>query len=432
MNLKLTALRERLRSSLWFLPAACAAGAFILAESAVRIDRTLDGDRSNWFLFGGGVESARAVVSTIATSMLTFTGLVFSVTMLVLQLASNQLSPRVMRTFLRDRANQLVLGVFVATFLYSLLVLRRVTNEPEAEPFVPALSVWLALLLVLLSLATFIYYIDHVAQSIKPVAVMQRVTSETTDAIRRLYPDSIGESVEEPRPVLSVPVSAVVLSMRSGVVTGVDEDRIIAAARETGCVVGLRACVGDFVREGAALFEIRGEWDGTGEASLQESVSFGPERTMEQDAAFGIRQLVDIADRALSPGVNDPTTAVQVIDHIHEILGHLVSRSIPGATREVDGSVVAILPRPGWDDYVALSCDEIRRAGRGQMQIQRRMRAMLVDLLTVAPPGRRGALEEQLALLDADLGDGFADVEAARATTPSAQGHGPIGVGGTE
>ncbi len=159
MKLKLTVLSEYLRSSLWFIPAVCVGTAFALAELALRIDRALDQDGKNWFLFGGGTDSARAVTSTVATSMLTFTGLVFSVTMLVLQLASSQLSPRVMRTFLRDRANQLVLGIFVATFVYALLVLRRITNGGSGDPFVPALSVWLALVLVLLSIGLFIYYI---------------------------------------------------------------------------------------------------------------------------------------------------------------------------------------------------------------------------------------------------------------------------------
>lgn len=425
MKLRIAMLREQVRSSLWFLPTVCVALAFVIAEIALRIDDTMDQDGSNWFLFGGGTDSARAVVSTIATSMLTFTGLVFSVTMLVLQLAGSQLSPRVMRTFLRDRANQLVLGIFVATFVYALLVLRRITSLANGDPFVPALSVWLALMLVLVCIALFIFYIHHMAQAIRPVAVMGRVASETRDAIARLYPAGIGEPVDEPIAEVQWPVVAVVLAPGSGILTGIDEDGLLDVARQSNCVLHLRACIGDFVREGAPLITVRGEWDGSAEERLQHSVSLGIERTMHQDAAFGLRQLVDIADRALSPGLNDPSTAVQAIDFLHDLLGRLATRSIPSPVRRIDDRVAVILPRPGWPDFVALACDEIRRAGRGQVQVQRRMRDMLEDLLEIVPAARRPPLHEQLALLDAHLADEFLEAERRRASVPSAQGHGP-------
>ncbi len=426
MKLRIARTRRDLRSSLWFIPSLCVAGAFVLAEAALRIDRRLDPEGADWFLFGGGIESARQVVDTIATSMLTFTGLVFTVTMLVLQLASNQLSPRVMRTFLRDRGNQTVLGVFIGTFVYALLVLRRITTAADGEPFVPALSVWLALVLVLLCIGLFVYYIHHIAQSIRPVAVMERVAAETRHALDQLYPAGVGESTDPEAQSVTPAATAVVVSPGpSGLLTGVDEERIVRAARDAGCVIELRACVGDFVREGAPLFTVRGPWDGTAAGAIQASVGFGWERTMDQDAGFGFRQLVDIAQRALSPGINDPTTAVQAIDHVHGLLGRLVLRSMPSSLREVGGGAAVLLPRPGWSDYVTLACDEIRRAGEGQLQIQRRLRAMLIDLLEVAPADRRGPLEEQLALLDANLEPAFRGTELARAATPSAQGHGP-------
>lgn len=385
MKLRLARLREYLRPSLWLIPSACLLMAFLLAEVALRIDKQLDQRDTNWFLFGGGSDSARAVVGTIATSMLTFTGLVFSVTMLVLQLASNQLSPRVMRTFLRDRANQMVLGVFVATFLYALLVLRRITSQTDVDPFVPALSVWLAVMFVLLSIGLFIYYLHHMAQAIRPVSVMVSVSKETRSAIERLYPERTGGSTEVPVPNITPGSGVTVLSHSSGVITGVDEERIAAIASDRGSMVELRAMVGDFVCKGSALFVIRGPWDGSDNNGLQSTVALGSERTMQQDAAFGFRQLVDIADRALSPGINDPTTAVQSLDHIHELLGLLASRSIPSAGREVDGRLSVILPRPGWSDYVSLACDEIRRAGHDQIQIQRRPR----DAIRPAPKCRR-------------------------------------------
>lgn len=424
MKLRLDGIAEYLRSSLWFLPTICVAIAAILAQAALVADQNLDQEGESWFLFGGGVDGARSVVSTIATSMLTFTGLVFSVTMLVLQMASSQLSPRVMRTFLRDRPNQLVLGVFVATFVYALLVLRRITDNPGGDPFVPALSVWLAVILVLVSIGLFIFYIHHMAQAIRPVAVMQRVANETRDAIKRLYPEGIGDELEDATPFTERPEFAIVLSPRSGIVTAVDEEALVAVATNATCTIEFRACIGDFVREGAPLFTVRGPWDTTAEDTLRGAVVFGNERSMHQDAAFGLRQLVDIAVRALSPGINDPTTAVQSLDFIHDILGRLATRSMPSPARSPGGGAV-ILPRFSWADYVTLACDEIRRAGEGQIQVQRRMRAMLVDLETIAPGTRAAPLRDQLELLNAHLAEAYIGVEKARASSPSPQGHGP-------
>lgn len=427
MKFRVARARENLRSSLWFIPSLCVVAAIALSEMAHRVDRELDQAGTGWYLFTGSPESARTVVGTIATSMLTFTGLVFTVTMLVLELASNQLSPRVMRTFLRDRFTQLVLGVFIATFLYALLVLRGITSTSTGEPFVPALSVWFALVLVLLSIGLFVSYIHHMAQSIRPASVMHRVGTEVRDAIDQLYPAGVGEAAEPEGPDGPLPAGEAIIPSPgpSGVLTGVDEGQIVEAARASGCVIELRACVGDFVREGAPLFIVRGSWDGSGEGALRASVNFASMRTMVQDAAFGFRELVDIAERALSPGINDPTTAVQAIDQLHGLLGLLVLRPIPSSRRDVDGKLAAILPRPGWSDYVALACDEIRRSGQGQIQVHRRLRAMLFDLLEVAPANRHAPLEEQIALLDRHLDEGFHGPELTRAATPSAQGQGP-------
>ncbi len=422
MKLRIQQARAYLRSSLWFIPSLFVLIGFITAEAALRIDQTIERD-GGWFLFGGGIESARAVVTTIATSMLTFTGLVFSVTMLVLQLASNQLSPRVMRTFLRDRANQAVLGMFIATFVYALLVLRRITTIADGETFVPALSVWLAMVFVLISIGLFVYYIHHMAQSIRPISVMAHVAEETRQAIRRLYPDGVGEALPESVEPPSGEPTAIVLSPGpNGVLTGIDEERLLSAAAKQGCVIVLEHAIGDFVREGARLFRVYGPWNEDAEADLTASVAFGLERTMHQDAAFGFRQLVDIAERALSPGINDPTTAVQVVDQLHALLGELVSRGIPSPNRKVEGALAVVLPRPDWGAYVALACDEIRRAGESQVQVQRRLRAMLHDLLEVAPESRRAPLHEQLQLLDMALERDFSPLERPRAGAGSAQG----------
>ncbi|CAN5761495.1 DUF2254 domain-containing protein [soil metagenome] len=401
----LEALPERLRLSLWFVPGMLAICAGVLAFALVAVDQRLSGD-PDWlvFAFGGTAEGARAVLSVIATSMLTFTGLVFSITMLVLQLASSQLSPRVTRTFLRDRGNQVVLGIFVATFVYTLVVLHEVRAPTEAgEGFVPSLSIWVAFALLFGSIGAFIWYIDHMAHAIRASTVITAIWRETVSAIERLFPERIG--TDAPTGVEQVPdrsASGRLLgSHEAGVVMGIDDDGLEAVASHGDRVLELLPAIGDFVPEGAPLARLWGEWDEAALDDVRGAVGLGGERTLEQDAAFGLRQLVDIALRALSPGINDPSTAVQALDRIHDLLRRLAVRRFPTSARAVDGVVRLRLNRPGWDDLLRLALEEIRLAGAHQVQIDRRLRVLLDDLMSIAPDGRLPALRRELERLGA-------------------------------
>lgn len=399
MSLRITALGEHLRSSLWFLPSVLVIGAGLLALGTVGIDRNLDPSRTDWFLFGGGADGAQSVLSTIASAMLSFTVLVFTITMVVLQLASGQFSPRLMRTFLRDRESQLTLGVFTATFVFALLVLQTTRAENTgSDAFVPALSVSMAFLLVLVSIMLFVRYAHHIARSIRVVNVIDSVTMETRDAIDRLYPEDIG--TEPVAPTWQRPhADAIVEARRSGVITGVEDDGLLRLASENKVVIELKWQVGSYVPQGAPLFAVYGSRDVPSDR-LAEMVQQGTERAMAQDAAFGFRQLVDLAVRALSPGTNDPTTAVQVLDRIHDLLRRLALRRIPSPLRlGEDGSPRVLLPRPDWGDYVQLACEEIRHYGSDSVQVVRRLRAVLQDLCTVVRPDRLGALEAELEAL---------------------------------
>ena len=192
MSVRLSLALDQLRSRMWFIPGVFVVGALVAALLVVPLDRAVDqalGGGLSGILFAGGPDSARLVVSTIAAAMLTFTGLVYSITMLVLQLASSQLSPRVMRTFLRDRVNQGVLGLFIATFLYALLVLREIRSPPNDAAFVPAIAVTLVYLLLVASVASFVFYIHHMAEAIRAAHVLRSVADETRGAINRLYPE---------------------------------------------------------------------------------------------------------------------------------------------------------------------------------------------------------------------------------------------------
>lgn len=397
MTARFAVLAETLRSRLWVFPAA---GALLAAASAwilVAIDREIADDATGFFLFGGGAESARSILSTIAAAMLTFTGLVFSVTMLVLQLASSQLSPRVARTFLRDRHNQVVLAIFVATFVYALLVLREVRSPPEA--FVPALAVWWAFVLLLASVAAFIAYIDHMAHAMRVESVIAEVGDETREAIRRCYPDPYGAAarVDLPLPEVSAIVTA---PDRPTIVQAVDEDRLRAVAEAAGVALELVARVGDSIPANAPLARVHGPGI-VDPDEVRSSIALGGERTMEEDPAFGFRQLVDIAIRALSPGINDPTTAVAVLARLHDLLHELAGRAIPGPHRVgADGGLRLVVPRMDWDAYVDLACTEIREYGRESSQVRRALADVLDRLATVVPPERLAAVRRQRATLD--------------------------------
>jgi uncharacterized membrane protein len=400
----LTTVGEWLRLRLWFVPALLTLGAGLLAVVLVALDQQLAED-PGWlgFAFGGTAEGAQNVLSVIATSMLTFTGLVFSITMLVLQAASSQLSPRVMRTFLRDRGNQVVLGLFVATFVYTLLVLHevRAPSEPGGG-FVPSLSILVAFVLLLGSVGAFIWYIDHMAHAIRASTVIASVWAETTAAIDRLYPEPIGAEAEtqaEPWQRHGEP-DHVVVSPGAGTLVGIDEERLVSAASQADRLLELLPSVGEFVPEGAPLARLWGTWDEAAVDDVRGAVGIGSERTLKQDAAFGLRQLVDIALRALSPGINDPSTAVLALDRLHDLLRRLAVRRFPSRERAVDGTVRLVLSRPGWDDYVRLAVDEIRQAGDGQIQVDRRLRSMLEDLRSIAPEGRLAVLRQERGRLD--------------------------------
>ncbi len=437
MPVRLVVFLDALRSRLWFIPGAFVVGSALLSFAIVALDRLVDqsvGDRLQGLLFAGGPDSARLVLSTIASAMLTFTGLVYTVTMLVLQLASAQLSPRVMRTFLRDRINQSVLGLFVATFLYALLVLREVRSPPEGTSFVPALAVTVAFVLLIASVAFFVVYIHHMAQSIRAASVLRSVADETRAAIERQYPTPIDEAAG-PSGSASLPDrppdEVVVMDRAPGVITTVDEDALVAQAEEHRLTVEVPYTVGDFVPTGAPLLRV---WRAGGADPERElprrlltgAIQTGRERTMTEDVAFGFRQIVDVAERALSPGVNDPTTAVQSLDELHDLLRRLAVREIPGALRRSDdGTLLLRIPRSTWDDYVALALDEIRQYGAGSVQVTRRLRYLLGDLRGMAPASRRAAIDRQLRLLDAGAERAFPleeDRRAAAGASPSGQG----------
>jgi uncharacterized membrane protein len=428
-------LRESLRSSLWFVPAVCV----VLAAAAAQVLVHLQPGSTTW-LFGGGPESARTLLSTLAASMITFLGLTFSITMVVLQLTSSQYSPRVLRTFLRDRQSQSTLGIFVATFVYVVLVLREVRGEAsDVERFVPGAAITFSFVLLLASLAMFVAYINHMAQSIRPESIITQVAAETRSLVEQrpmLGANDGEEHAEDHLRCLeaSHPRSVTVCSTGEGVLQSIDVDRLATVAGDARVAVVVRARIGEHVREGAPLLGVHP----TGEASssledgvadrLRSCLGLGRDRTMQQDVAFGLRQLVDVGIRALSPSINDPTTAVQVIDRLHTILAQLGTREWPPSVRtDSSGDVRVVLLEPGWDDMVHLAVDELRHYGSGSVQVLRRLHAALDDLSACVAEDLRPPLQEQLTLLRAAAERSFPDAADRRlAALPDGQGLGAV------
>ena len=426
--MRVSLVRERIRTGFWFIPLMAVITAWAVSALMHRLDIALGGDRPAFLAYDGDSTQAAQVLSTIAGSTLTFTGIVFSITAVALQLGSSQFSPRALRNFLRDRGTQWALGLLVATFTYSLLTLRYVDPTPEEGPVAtPGLSVTLALVLVIASLVGFVFFVSHLAQSIRVVSIIERVAGETRAAIRETMP--LEEPVPRPDAPDRPPDQVVRWERAPAVILGYDEDDLVEIARSSDAVLRFVRQVGDYMPSHAPVVEV---WR-TGAAggpidsrAVLRCIGGGIERTMAQDPMFGFRQLVDIGEKALSPAVNDPTTAVQVIDRLHDLLRRIATRPEPtGAYADATGTVRLVVPLPAWRDAVELACNEIRHFGAPSVQVPRRLRAMFDDLLTVTSADQAAVLHEQVELLDRAVDRAFEDPhDRAMCRQPDHQGMG--------
>jgi uncharacterized membrane protein len=386
-------VRASLRNGFWAVPSACVAVAVLLSLALVRLDRSRSASLS--FTFGAGPDGAREVLSAITTAMITFTGLVFSITVVVLQLTSQQFSPRVLRTFLRDRLTQYALGVFTATFVYAVMVLRTVSSGDD-DPFVPAIATTFALVLLLLSVGVFVAYIHHIATAVQASSIIAAIGRETRHALDVRFPSGRGEAPGVAGAPPDAPPSLVLPAPKGGVLTTVDEAALVELARAAGVVLRTGARLGDYVPEGAPLLEVVGDPADLDVASVLRAFEQGRDRTLQQDVGFGLRQLVDIAERALSPGINDPTTAVQCLDQLHDLLRRLATRPLrTGLHADSSGAVRLVMPPDRLEDHLALALDEIEQYGADALPVQRRIDALLVDLAAAALPEHRAAVRER-------------------------------------
>jgi uncharacterized membrane protein len=387
---------------------------------AWRVDRW-----AGWSLFDYDAGAATALISAIVAATLTFLGTAFAVLLIVVQFASTQLTPRALRVSLSDPLYRSSLGLFVATFVYSLVILARATKT-----FVPQLGMVVASILVVVSLAAYVMLISHLRISMRPVIVAARAGRLGRQALERIYP----EPFREPSPGAAAadatapagPTRTVFNPGPPGTLVAFDVAGLVAEARRADALIMLAPAPGDFVRSGAPLFRLFDPTAAVSERRLLGSVVLGHERTMDQDTAFAFRILVDVAIKALSPAINDPTSAVMAIDQIHELLAQLGSRRLDiGEHRDAEGRVRLTVDRPSWEDYVSLAVDEIRRFGVEQLQVMRRLRAVFEDLLRILPDERKAAISRELALLAEAVRRTFPDpLDQERASEPDAQGIG--------
>ena len=404
MSTRLSSWWYDLQHSLWFLPAVMTGIAIALALGMVRLDEYLLLDRrtgSSW-LFGGGAEGARGVLSAIAGTMITVTGVVFSITIVALQLASAQFTPRVLRTFTGDRGNQVVLGAFIGTFTYALLVLRSVRSaSQDGAIFAPSASVTLAIVLVLVSIGLLIYYIHHAASSIRASVIINRAARDTLGLIDELFPADAGRPAP-PSPPLPLNPPGLVQASASGYLQRIDQDALFSLAEERSIVVRLEPLVGEFVLPGAALASV---WpaekvDEGLTRSIHGTVVLGSERTLQADVELGFRQLADIAIKSLSPGINDPTTATICIDRLGEALVRLAHKGKPEEVRTgKDGGARVILHGPPFTRLVEVAFAQIRHYGAGDVTVVGHLLTTLGRMAALVPSERREPLGHQARLV---------------------------------
>ncbi|MCA1570298.1 MAG: DUF2254 domain-containing protein [Chloroflexi bacterium] len=389
-------LLDAIRQSLWFVPAVWAAACGAAALGMVALDRAIPDLASDVpFVFGGGPEGARGVLSAIAGSMITVVGVVFSITIVALQLASSQYSPRVLRNFMRDRASQITLGSFIGVFVYSLLVLRTVRTDANGrEEFVPVLAVTGAVLLAVIAVAMLIYFIHHIATRMQASYITAAVASETLDEIDRqagARPDQPGEDRPSPGDALPERSGTVVSADKSGYLQYVEADSLTQLAEQHDLVIRLEIAPGAWVQRHAPLFEVWGLGLEAVDANLSDHVSVGDERVVFQDVEFGIQQLADIAVKALSPGINDPTTARNALHRIVEILV-AAGRAKPTPAEHFDKRrrLRLSMPRADFAQLLRTAFEEIHHFGRDIPPVSRAIGEAL-DTVELAVDGQHRA-----------------------------------------
>ena len=402
--------RHRMELPNWGIPVS-------YAVIAVLAGLTLPRMESHWL---PGIESgmspvaAVVIYSSIASGMITLTGVVFSLAFVMVQFSAIAYSPRLVLWIARDRVLWHSLGTFTATFLYSLAAIAWLDRNRSGK--VPFFSGWLVILLLLASVAMLVALIERI--SLFQIRRMLAFTGEHgRRVIEKMYPRlETPMAIALPEELQRYPLTQTLLyTGRPCAIQALDEAALLTLSSALGGIVEVVSSSGDFVVEGTQLIRVYGGSKNLDEQALRKTFATGEERTFEQDPKYAIRLLVDIAIKALSPAINDPTTAVQALDQIEDLLRRLGQRRLEiGAIRDSLGALRVVVPHPAWEDFLILAFEEIRFSGATSVQVMRRMNALVSDLISALPQERHKDLRHYQLRLDTTIARTFEDAEDRR------------------
>jgi uncharacterized membrane protein len=366
----------------------------------IRILHWLDG-QLGWVFQGLAVTGARALLDAVITSTLSFMVFTFGSLLVAVQVASGQMTPRIIATvLLRNNVVRNTVGLFIFTFMLALGTHDRIDDMVHRLPLFAVSCLGVA------CFAAFLYLIDYASRLLRPISVLTHVAVSGFAVIEKVYPESsLGPDVPESPPYDLGPADRVILHQgTSGIVSTVDLATLIRGAETANGVIEFAPQVGDFVGVDEPLFKLYGGARAVNDEALRSAIEFGSERTLEQDPTFAFRIVIDIALKALSPAINDPTTAVLAIDQLHRLLRLVGKRHLrTDEISDASGRLRVIFPTPNWEEFVNLTFSEIRQCGSNNLQIVRRLRAMIENLIQTLPSHRQPALQQQLSLLDREV-----------------------------
>jgi uncharacterized membrane protein len=395
VNVRIKNLLERLRTSYWFVPSLMLGASTGLAYGAIALDAWRDAPKEgkSTLFYSGDLSSAQALLSMVGGSAITVAGVVFSITITALTLASSQFGPRLLRNFMRDRGNQVVLGTFVSTFLYCLLIQRSLGGGS-----VPHLSVTVGVVLGIASMCVLVYFIHHVSSSIQASSIVAHVGRELLEGINTVYPEQLGKEIEDKRPKdLPTTQACALRAKRTGYLQAMDEDGLLAIATRNDLVVDLHVRPGAFITEGDDIADIYPTQGATEDRQdqIRETFILGHARSAEQDIEYSINQLVEICLRALSPGINDPLTAMTCIDWLGAAMTRLAHRKIPSSRRYDQRDMLRVIaPRTTFGGAMDAAFNQPRQAGASHPAVMIRI---LDALATAARQCQSDACREVVA-----------------------------------
>ena len=390
MKVRLIHFWENIKTSFWFIPCLMIFFAIILSIITVFLDRNLNIKFVDYFglVYSGGIEGSRIILSTIAGSMITVAGVVFSITIAALALASSQFGPRLLRNFMNDKGNQIVLGIFIATFIYCLLTLRAFYRV-DIQDFTPIISTTFSIMLAIVNVIIITYFIHHISVTINADSVIYSVYQELTSNIEKLYFNSSSDKLQEKFDSLEIFNESIedktytveINSLKEGYLQAIDWNNLIRLSKENNYLLNIKYRIGEFIVLGDIVYTIKASSKDINEntkLSIFNCFIIGSQRTPLEDIEFSINQLVEVALRALSPGINDPFTAITCIDYLGSAICRIINKEPPSTyIYDEDGALRIVAKRETFEGIVNASFDQIRQYGKDSISVTIRLLEVL-------------------------------------------------------